>query len=307
MSLGLFAPFIYSKIDGALNILGEIMTNIFEEYQISVKYIHDQNNNSFVYVKINETRWSLLKVPSGQFEMFIRRTYHSNRDAVPSGQQIAEMMENVRSKCLFDGEQHKIYVRLAPLANGGIEIDLGDEGNTCVKITAAGWGVSYSPDNLFYRPDSQQPLPYPVAGGNIDMLKGFLNHDSEDDFRLMAGFILGAFRPESTYTHLVLQGEQGCGKTTVTRVIKRLVDNTSGDLRGLPSDPQTLFINTQNAHLLSFDNLSGMNAAQSDNFCRLATGGAFSTRRLYSNGEEFTIEARKPLIVNGIDNIATRY
>lgn len=298
--------FAFGIANGNLSYMENILSTFFEDLQIGVKYIRNENYESFVYVKISDDLWSLLKVPSTQFEMFIRKAYYSNNRSAPSKQQIAEIMENVRSKCLFDGKKQKIFLRIAPLFDGGIEVDLGYENNACVKITSQGWFVHTTPENLFFRPDSQQPLPFPETGGSIDALKNFLNYESEEDFGLMLGFILGAFRPNSTYAHLVLQGEQGCGKTTVTKVIKALVDNTNGGLRGLPRDEQTLFISTQNAHLLSFDNLSGMNVAQSDNFCRLATGGAFSTRALYSNGEEFTIEARKPVIVNGIDNIATR-
>jgi hypothetical protein len=41
----------------------------------------------------------------------------------------------------------------------------------------------------------------------------------------------------------------------------------------------------------------------SDAFCRLATGAGFSTRRLYTDSEEVIIEARRPVIVNGIGDL----
>jgi hypothetical protein len=38
----------------------------------------------------------------------------------------------------------------------------------------------------------------------------------------------------------------------------------------------------------------------------LATGGGFATRQLYTDDEEITFSARRPIILNGIDDIATR-
>ncbi len=62
----------------------------------------------------------------------------------------------------------------------------------------------------------------------------------------------------------------------------------------------------QNAWLLSFDNLSSLQPWQSDALCRVATGGGYSTRELYSNDEERIIEVCRPVSINGIGDIATR-
>src|SRR5262249_1137398 len=44
----------------------------------------------------------------------------------------------------------------------------------------------------------------------------------------------------------------------------------------------------------------------SDALCRLATGGGFSTRELYTNDEEMIFDAKRPVIVNGIEDFITR-
>ena len=54
------------------------------------------------------------------------------------------------------------------------------------------------------------------------------------------------------------------------------------------------------------DNLSGLPAWLSDGLCRLATGGGHSARQLYSDGEEFTLAVKRPVILTGIDDVATR-
>jgi hypothetical protein len=43
-----------------------------------------------------------------------------------------------------------------------------------------------------------------------------------------------------------------------------------------------------------------------DLLCNVATGGSVANRKLYSDGEEFTAEVKRPLILNGINVVATR-
>ena len=61
-----------------------------------------------------------------------------------------------------------------------------------------------------------------------------------------------------------------------------------------------------NGHVLAFDNLSGLPAWLSDTLCRLASGGAFSTRRLFTDQDEILFTAARPVILNGIEDIITR-
>jgi len=44
----------------------------------------------------------------------------------------------------------------------------------------------------------------------------------------------------------------------------------------------------------------------SDSLCRLSTGGAFSTRQLYADGEEAIFNARRPVIITGIEEVVTQ-
>ncbi|MBT4352940.1 MAG: hypothetical protein HOD13_00130, partial [Rhodospirillaceae bacterium] len=61
-----------------------------------------------------------------------------------------------------------------------------------------------------------------------------------------------------------------------------------------------------NNHVLAFDNLSGISANQSDALCKISTGDNQTVRKLYTTNEEFTISLKKPILLNGIDEIAKR-
>jgi hypothetical protein len=67
-----------------------------------------------------------------------------------------------------------------------------------------------------------------------------------------------------------------------------------------------LFIAASNGHVLAFDNLSGLPPWLSDTLCRLTSGGAFSTRRLFTDQDEVLFAAARPVIINGIEDVITR-
>jgi hypothetical protein len=67
-----------------------------------------------------------------------------------------------------------------------------------------------------------------------------------------------------------------------------------------------LFIAASNGHILAFDNLSGLPPWLSDTLCRLTSGGAFSTRRLFTDQDEILFAAARPVILSGIEDVITR-
>jgi hypothetical protein len=56
----------------------------------------------------------------------------------------------------------------------------------------------------------------------------------------------------------------------------------------------------------AYDNASGLPDWLSDTFCRLATGGGFSTRQLYTDDDEILFASTRPILLNGIDDIVGR-
>src|SRR5262249_50846630 len=67
-----------------------------------------------------------------------------------------------------------------------------------------------------------------------------------------------------------------------------------------------LMIAANNGYLLAFDNLSGLPIWLSDALCRLASGGSFAVRQLYTDDEEVLFEAARPILLNGIDDVISR-
>ena len=90
------------------------------------------------------------------------------------------------------------------------------------------------------------------------------------------------------------------------KVLKKLIDPSEPLLRSLPRESRDLYIAASNSWVVSLDNVSGLRIWLSDDLCRLATGGGFATRELYTEDEEKIFSALRPVILNGIEEIATR-
>ncbi len=150
-------------------------------------------------------------------------------------------------------------------------------------------------------------LPAPKEGGReFDFTRHFRVRSSED-LQLVIGFCLYCLWPSGPYPILNLKGAQGSGKSMTMELIKTLVDPvTKGVRRSEPKNEKDLFIAAMQGHLLAQDNLSSINGNISDALCRLSTGGAFSSRRLYSDADESLLDVCKPVIINGIPDLATK-
>src|ERR1022692_2638101 len=151
-----------------------------------------------------------------------------------------------------------------------------------------------------------RPISLRVAGGSIEVLRSFLNVKSDTDFVLVVAWALAVLRNRGPYPVIVLSGEQGSAKSTFSAILRALLDPNTAPLRALPREDRDLFIAASNGHVLAFDNVSGLPAWISDTLCRLATGGGFAVRQLYTDQDELLFDATRPVILNGIEDIVTR-
>jgi hypothetical protein len=211
----------------------------------------------------------------------------------------------IEAKANFGAPQRAVHLRIGGLENT-IYLDLCDEQWRAVEIDTTGWRVVSSPPVRFRRAPGMQPLAVPVAGGSIATLRSFLNIKSDEDFVLVVSWILAALRNRGPYPVIALSGEQGSAKSTFSGLIRSVLDPNTAPLRALPREDRDLFIAANNGHVLAFDNVSGLPHWISDTLCRLATGGGFAVRQLYTDQDEILFEAARPAILNGIEDFVTR-
>ena len=123
---------------------------------------------------------------------------------------------------------------------------------------------------------------------------------------LVVAWLLAALRSGGPYPLLAVSGEQGSAKTVLSKLLRALVDPNVAAVRALPREERELMIAANNGHLLAFDNLSGLSPWLSDAPCRLASGGGFAGRQLYTDHEEVLFKAARPILLNGIEDVIGR-
>jgi Bifunctional DNA primase/polymerase, N-terminal len=244
-------------------------------------------------------------VRSKGFKDWLMHAFYS-RERKPAGNQaLQDALAQIEAQARFDGAEHPVFLRIAQIG-ATLYLDLCNEAWEVVKVTASGWEIVPDPNVRFRRSKGMMPLPTPKAGGSVELLRPYVNAADERIWVLLVAFLVGAFRPAGPYPVLILEGEAGSAKSTVSKLIRMLVDPSTPVLRAPPREERDLVIGAHNNWLLAFDNLSPLPASLSDALCRLATGGGFATRELYRDLDEVIFDATRPVILNGIDDPASR-
>jgi len=148
-------------------------------------------------------------------------------------------------------------------------------------------------------------LPEPIPRENLDILRNFINV-TDEQWPLIPAWLIACYRPNRPFPILALHGEQGSAKSTTSRILRALVDPNKAALRGEPRNEHDLMIAATNSWVVPLDNVSRLPPWLSDALCRLSTGGGFATRELYQDSDEILFEAMRPVLINGIEEVATR-
>jgi putative DNA primase/helicase len=202
-----------------------------------------------------------------------------------------------------------VHLRTAQTEQGKvIWLDLADKSGRAVRIDATGWGIVRAPavPVKFSRTPNMRPLPEPLREeADASHLRLLINLPSESEFRLLLTAMSFALIPEMPYPILNFDGLAGAAKTSAARAVRNTIDPSEVPVAGMPKG-QDLVAYAKNNWMPVFDNLSILPAAFQDDLCRLATGGGMGGRKFFTNDGEATFNASRPMILTGINNLATR-
>jgi hypothetical protein len=263
---------------------------------------HDPEQEAYASIEVG-AHVETHPVRSRAFKLWVRRLYFEDSEDAPNGQALTDALGVLEGEALFAGPEIPVHYRLAGDEHA-IHIDLGDEQWRAITVTRDGWRLLADHPVRFARTGGMAALPAPTSGGSLERLRPFVNVD--DDWRLLVGWLLAALRPGSPYPVAVLFGEQGSAKSTTARVLRKLVDPNTVMLRAAPHALDDLMVSSAKSWVVAFDNLSRVQDWLSDGLCRLSTGGGLSKRQLYTDQDEVLLDAQRPVVINGIDDVVSR-
>lgn len=281
----------------------ESLLNLSEHLEL----INSNDGNTYASIALGK-RVDVVRLRSEQFRAWLRHRYFEAYGAAPGANAIQDAIGNLEGKAHFHAPSLKLHLRTA-LHEDSIYIDLADQVGTIIQIDSAGFRICEQCPVKFLRPKNIAPLPNPVSDlvdADINDMKRFLNFASDDDFKLIVAWILNALNPSGPYLLLVFNGEQGTAKSTNVRVLRSLCDPNHVPLRSAPRNTDDLIVSASKNHVIALDNISLLSDQLSDDLCRLSTGGGMAKRKLFSDDDEFVLDAVRPVILNGIDDFVLR-
>jgi len=244
-------------------------------------------------------------VSSQRFRRYVLSEYRRRHGRLAAGTALGEGIDGIAATA-SDGPVCEIFVRVGS-AGDKTYLDLCRDDRKVVEIDADGWRILEASPVPFLRPAALRPLPLPNRDQvRIGRLRPLVNIPDEPEWKLYVLWLVWCFRPKGPYPILIVNGEQGSAKTGTSTLARRLVDPAKAELAKPPKTEDDLIIAAKSQWLPGYDNFSSINEDLADGLCRLATGTGLQTRMLYTNDELVSIQACRPIVLNGIPDIASR-
>ncbi|WEH40578.1 ATP-binding protein [Streptomyces sp. AM 2-1-1] len=222
-----------------------------------------------------------------------------------NGTSLKEALDLIEALALSQGVQ-PTHIRVAPGFDGATWLDLGRDDGQSVRIHPNGWDIRV-PDPrevCWRRTQLTGELPMPARdtnGKGIDQLMRLTNFANADTESLALAWLIGCLGPSVPVPAPFLTGPQGAGKSTAGRMLVRIIEGMTGDLRRAPKDEENLITAVAAGWVTALDNLSHLAPDLSDLMCCIVTGAESIKRALFSDGDVVRSRYRRPLLLTGID------
>ncbi|KKS56357.1 MAG: hypothetical protein UV20_C0014G0002 [Candidatus Magasanikbacteria bacterium GW2011_GWA2_42_32] len=237
--------------------------------------------------------------------MVLARRFWQLRHKAPNTEALKTALTVLEGKAYFDGPLIKLWNRLTE-HEGAIWYDLADTEWRAVKITKASWEIVANPPILFRRYSHQKAQCQPVQDGDITLLLKYLNVADRKHRLLLLVWLVASFIPNIPHPILIVYGAQGASKTFFCRLLKKIGDPSEVETIGFPRDQNELVQIFDHHWCIVFDNISRISGRDSDALCKAVTGDGFSKRELFTDDDDIIYAFRRVLILNGINQVATR-
>ncbi|MER6022267.1 ATP-binding protein [Streptomyces anulatus] len=222
-----------------------------------------------------------------------------------NGTSLKEALDLIEALALSQDVQ-PTHIRVAPGFDGATWLDLGRDDGQSVRIHPNGWDILV-PDPrevCWRRTQLTGELPMPARdteGKGIDSLLRLTNFATAETESLALAWLVGCLGPSVPVPAPFLTGPQGAGKSTAGRMLVRIIEGMTGDLRRAPKDEENLITAVAAGWVTALDNLSHLAPDLSDLMCCIVTGAESIKRALFSDGDVVRSRYRRPLLLTGID------
>lgn len=301
----------------------------------SARFFHNAERERFAQIKKGE-HFENYDVRSGEFKDWLLSEYwrrekdrleaaaieqsgplhegsvKTDMPIVPRDVVVSDAIRQLSALALFEGPQHEVHIRTAA-HEGRVYIDMGDPDWRAIEVSPLAWQIVEGSDIpvRFVRPKGMLPLPEPNGRGSLDALPKLLNlgegEDAQRSRLLILAWLTYAMTPaEGDFPILLITGPQGAAKSNMLRILRNTVDPSTAAGSTKPKNEHDAYIDASSNWVLAYDQLITAPVWLSNVLCDLATGGGFRTRKLWTGRDQEIFADKRPVILAGIGNIASR-
>ena len=239
-ALGIRVTQLDAAVRAARQAAGDEQTRVSQRDELlaialsSGELWRDEGDEAYATIQVGAHR-EHFRVRSAPFRRWLVRSYGDQHKipgpngeiaGAPGAQAVTEALVAIEANAMR-GPLDFPKLRVAGAIRTAVYLDLGDPTWRAIEIDAHGWRIVADPPVRFVRAPGVLPLPEPQRGNGLALLRRFLAIEDDTSYRLTLGWLVGAFRPKGPYPVLAIHGEQGSGKSTLVRMLRRLIDPES--------------------------------------------------------------------------------
>ncbi len=264
-----------------------------------IELFQDDLGDAFARVSVRDHR-EVWHCRSRKFRYWLSGQFWQSEAKALNSDALSAALNVIEAKGRFEGEEYPLHNRVA-FHEGAIWYDLADRDWRAVRVTANGWEIVAEPPILFRRYSHQRPQPEPARGGDLHHLLHFVNLRDPSQGLLLLVYVVSCLIPDIPHPIPVLHGPQGSAKTTLFRMLRRLIDPSAVPVLSFPRDATELVQQLSHHWTPFYDNITRLPDWTSDMLCRAVTNEGFSKRQLYSDDEDVIYQFRRCVGLNGVN------
>lgn len=243
-----------------------------------------------------------VPLESGEYQDLLALRYHEETATkTASKDKIQAALRILRARAM-NKPRVPVYLRSA-FHEGSVYVLLDPNAGLVAKIDASGWHILDGSPPIRFVLGSRGALPAPVSGGELGTFSAHFNVSGEDLLRIV-GFMLATFFAGNANPLLLVEGQAGSAKSTMADKVLALTDPPNGNHAAgrfsMATEERNLHVQASRCSVLLLDNVTRFSADVADQLCRLLTGGALSTRKLHTDGDEHQSFIARPCIATCI-------
>jgi len=266
-----------------------------------IEPLRDLRNMAYVALPKKDGN-KIIPVRSPMFESWTQHLAWTQMEWPMTDQSLKAVARIMECKGLYDGKEYDLRIRAAR-HEGDNWNDI--DGNTGVHLKEGSWEVEDNP-RIFKSLPHQRNLPIPDHNGNYELIEKYMTRiKNENDRILFICWLHVCFIADIEIPMLSLWGSSKAGKSTLQRVIRRLIDPCYPEFQDKNIAVQDIPIIASQHRMLCFDNPRNLKDNQSDFLCGSVTGDGSEKRLHYKDESILGREYQNIITISSVPCIVT--